>query len=227
MFEILDEQVGTKPESGCWTRTIVERRLSGMVRRDPRSRPQTLERPVAAALAPLLTVAREVSHGRTTVVIARDFTTGREAVWHLLTEPEHLQQWAPFAADRDLSTVGRCVLRMLGAHGEARADLPSVVFVADFPALLEHSWASDMLTWHLTTVSAATRLTLHQTLAGESMASAIAAGWHLCLDVAASILDGHPTAPVRGLAATEHGWVQLNERYAVALGVEPSGWDSR
>ena len=196
-----------------------------MVRHDPKSRPETLERPVSSAEAPLIPVAREVSHGRTTVVLTRDFAVGRDAIWRLITVPDSLQQWSPHTADRDLSQVGRCVLRMLGGQNDAWPDLPSVVLVADSPALLEHSWAGDMLAWRITTIGAASRLTLHQTLADDSMASAIAAGWHLCFDVAASVLDGRPTAPVRGMAAMDYGWRELNERYAVALGVEPARVD--
>jgi uncharacterized protein YndB with AHSA1/START domain len=167
-------------------------------------------------------VAREVSHGRTTVVLTRDFACGRDSVWRLLTAPGSLEKWSPYTADRDLSQVGRCVLRMLDGKGDIDAELPSVVLVADSPRLLEHSWASDMLAWQITTIGAASRLTLHQTLADASMASAIAAGWHLCFDVAASVLTGSPLAPVRGMDAMAHGWRELNERYAAALGVAPS-----
>ncbi len=167
-------------------------------------------------------VAREVSHGRTTVVLTRDFMAGRDSVWRLITVPRQLQRWAPYTADRDLAKVGRCILRMLGGDGETGADIPSVVLVADSPALLEHSWAGDMLAWNITTVGTTSRLTLHQTLEDETMASAIAAGWHLCFEVAESILDGQPTSPVRGIEAMEHGWRELNKRYAIALGVAPS-----
>jgi uncharacterized protein YndB with AHSA1/START domain len=193
-----------------------------MVRHDPKSRPQTLERSASYAQAPLLRVAREVSHGRTTLVLTKDFQAGRDSVWMLLTDPERLRQWAPYTADRDLSRVGRCVLSMLGADGGTDAELPSVVLVADSPALLEHSWASDMLAWNITTIGSASRLTLHQTLADERMASANAAGWHLCLEVAESVLTGSPIPPMRGMEALEHGWHELNEGYATALGVTPS-----
>lgn len=167
-------------------------------------------------------VAREVSHGRTTLVLTRDFATGRDSVWRMLTQPDALRTWAPYTADRDLSHVGRCVLRMLGGDGGTDAEIPSVVLVADSPVLLEHSWASDMLAWTISTVGEASRLTLRQTLADETMASANAAGWHLCLEVAESVLAGKPVPPMRGMDAMEQGWRELNERYATALGVAPS-----
>jgi uncharacterized protein YndB with AHSA1/START domain len=167
-------------------------------------------------------IAREVSHGRTTLVLTRDFASGRDSVWRILTKPDYLRQWAPYIADRDLAQVGRCVLTMLGADSVADAGTPSVVLVAESPTLLEHSWAGDMLAWRITTIGAASRLTLHQTLADETMASDNAAGWHLCLEVADSVLSGNPIAPIRGSDAMEHGWSELNERYATALGVAPS-----
>jgi uncharacterized protein YndB with AHSA1/START domain len=156
------------------------------------------------------------------VVLTRDLPCGRDSVWAMLTRPSSLRRWAPYTADRDLSHVGRCVLTMLGDGDAPDFDIPSVVLVADSPSLLEHSWANDMLAWHVTTLGSRSRLTLHQTLAEETMASAVAAGWHLCLDVASAVLAGSKVAPVRGMDAMNHGWQDLNQRYAVALGVAPS-----
>ncbi len=164
-------------------------------------------------------MAREISHGRTTVVITWDFPAGRDAVWAMLTRPDRLALWAPYTADRDLSHVGRAVLRMLGDDANPDADLSSVVLVADPPRALEHSWGADLLAWQLSVVGSASRLTLRQTLADHTTASAIAAGWHLCLVVAESVLAGHPLPPIRGMDAMDHGWLEFNERYARALGV--------
>jgi uncharacterized protein YndB with AHSA1/START domain len=193
-----------------------------MVRQNSRARPQTLERQPADHLPALASVAREVSHGRTTVVMTWDFAAGRDAVWAMLTDPARLATWAPYTADRNLAHVGRATLRMIGDDENPDVELSSVVLVADPPQLLEHSWGADMLAWQLTVVGASSRLTLHQTLADALMASAIAAGWHLCLGVAASALAGHPVVPVRGMTAMQHGWADLNARYAVALGVPAS-----
>jgi uncharacterized protein YndB with AHSA1/START domain len=200
-----------------------------MVRQSPNSRPVTAER--TANIPPaLLTVAREVTHGRTVVILSRDLDGTPQDVWALLTRPDRLRMWAPHTADRDLSTVGKVTFTMLGDDLSTEGDLPNlpdlraagVVLVADRPRLLEHSWATDLLAWHLPPLASGCRLTLHHTLADDSMASAVAAGWHVCLDVAASILDGHPTPPLRGAEAFKHGWSDLNERYAEALGVEPT-----
>jgi uncharacterized protein YndB with AHSA1/START domain len=213
-----------------------------MVRHDSRSQPETLERPAKSAArkvtapelsAPALSevapfepalseVGRQVSHGRTTVVFTRDLPSGTNSVWALLTKPKRLRLWAPYTSDRDLSQVGRCVLTMLGDGDAPDVDIQSVVLVADAPESLEYSWANDMLAWHVASIGSGSRLTLHQTLADESMASAVAAGWHLCLDIASAVLTGSTVAPIRGMDAMKHGWQDLNERYAVALGVPPT-----
>jgi hypothetical protein len=79
-----------------------------------------------------------------------------------------------------------------------------------------------MLAWRLSPVGSGCRLSLHQTLADETMASANAAGWHLCVEVAASLLAGRAAKPVRGVEALRHGWTELNDAYAEALGVAPT-----
>jgi uncharacterized protein YndB with AHSA1/START domain len=167
-------------------------------------------------------VAREVSHGRTTIVLTWDFREGSPAVWSLLTRPERLRLWAPYTADRDLSKVGHAVLSMLGDGSAPEIEIPSVVLVADAPHVLEHSWSSDLLAWRLTPVGSRCRLTLHQTLADDTMASANAAGWHLCMVTAGAVLRGEDVAPVRGMEAMNHGWAELNDAYAAALGVAPA-----
>jgi uncharacterized protein YndB with AHSA1/START domain len=167
-------------------------------------------------------VAREVSHGRTTIVFTWDFRQGSSRVWALLTDPEKLRMWAPYTADRDLSQVGHAVLSMLIGGNAPDIDVPSVVLVADAPHLLEHSWAADMMAWRLTPHGSGCRLTLHQTLTDEAMASANAAGWHLCIGVAAAVLRGEAVEPIRGMDALNHGWTELNEAYAAALGVAPT-----
>ena len=45
-----------------------------------------------------------------TLVLVRDLRHPPAKVWQALTDPEHLREWAPFDADRNLGAVG---------HGEA------------------------------------------------------------------------------------------------------------
>jgi uncharacterized protein YndB with AHSA1/START domain len=220
--EILDGESSDFAECNGWTRTHAERRLSGMVRQNSRTRPETLERSAAASPPAIGMVAREVSHGRTTIILTWDFRQGSANVWSLLTRADRLQLWAPYTADRDLSKVGHVVLSMLVGGNAPDIEVPSVVLVADAPHVLEHSWAADLLAWRLTPRGSGCRLTLHQTLADATMASANAAGWHLCMGVAAGVLRGEAITPVRGMEAMNHGWAELNDAYAVALGVAPT-----
>jgi uncharacterized protein YndB with AHSA1/START domain len=200
-----------------------------MVRQSPRLRPDTLELPRItqtrkAAKPPLADAAREVNHGRTTVVFPRYFAHSPDKVWSLLTEPDQLARWSPFTADRNLSQSGRATLTMLDGGDPVNSEILSVVFVADSPRILEHSWADDTVAWTLGSDDSAdgTRLVLRQTLANDDLASAVAAGWHLCLEVASSVLDEHPIPPIRGMAAMDHGWADLNRRYARKFGVKPT-----
>jgi hypothetical protein len=55
--------------------------------------------------------------------------------------------------------------------------------------------------------------------AGADWLPKLAAGWHLCLDVAEQLMDGAPTTPIRGDEAMEHGWQELHDAYAERLGI--------
>ncbi|HEU5159174.1 MAG TPA: hypothetical protein VFU43_19415 [Streptosporangiaceae bacterium] len=54
---------------------------------------------------------------------------------------------------------------------------------------------------------------LHHTLKDRDWLPKIAAGWHLCLDVAARLLDADPIEPIRGADAVNYGWTALNAAY--------------
>jgi uncharacterized protein YndB with AHSA1/START domain len=151
-----------------------------------------------------------------TLVFIRDLLHPPERVWAALTEPRQLEQWAPFLADRNLGSTGKATLTMI--DGDARVELPvAEVKVAEPPTLLEYTWGTDLLRWELAALPDGTRLTLRHTVADRDMASKVAAGWHLCLDVADRLLDGHPVPPIRGERARDFGWDKLRESYAQRL----------
>jgi len=105
--------------------------------------------------------------------------------------------------------------------GQGGLELPATVRTADRPTLLEYSWGDDLLRWELEPAGGGTRLTLRHTVADPGMLAGVAAGWHLCLVVAEHLLDGTPIPPIRGSAAKDYGWGELNEAYAKKLGVQP------
>jgi uncharacterized protein YndB with AHSA1/START domain len=170
-------------------------------------------------LTTLLPVAadRDADGQHWTLILTRDLRHAPETVWTALTEPAQLACWAPFEADRDLGATGPATLRMI--DGDSATDLPSTVTRVEAPRLLEYRWGTDLLRWELERQDGGTRLTLRQTVADPDWLPKAAAGWHLCLEVAGHLLDGHPIPPIRGRDALDHGWPELNQAYSSALGL--------
>ncbi|MFC0529619.1 hypothetical protein [Phytohabitans kaempferiae] len=46
----------------------------------------------------------------------------------------------------------------------------------------------------------------------------VAAGWHICLDVAEWLLVGRPLGAIVGEEAKKYGWEELRDAYAARLG---------
>jgi uncharacterized protein YndB with AHSA1/START domain/catechol 2,3-dioxygenase-like lactoylglutathione lyase family enzyme len=154
-----------------------------------------------------------------TLIFIRELRQPPAVVWSALTDPAQLDQWAPFTADRDLGTPGAAGLTMV--DGETRTPLPAEVRLAVAPELLEYTWGEDVLRWELEPAGPGTRLTLRHTLAKPEAAAMVAAGWHLCADVLAKLLDGEPVGVIRGQEAMNHGWEDLRAGYATRF--HPTG----
>jgi len=169
-----------------------------------------------SASGPLADVAAELVDGGWTLVFVRDLRHPPEKVWGALTEPAQLRAWAPFVPDRDLAGTGPATLTIIdGDRSEATA---GVVRRVEPPTLLEYTWADDLLRWELAPTAAGTRLTLRHRATDRDWLAKLAAGWHLCLDVAERLLDGRPVPPIRGEDAHEHGWDELRDAYERKLG---------
>ncbi|MEV4493468.1 SRPBCC family protein [Micromonospora coxensis] len=160
-------------------------------------------------------VAAEPAGDAWTLVLSRDLRHPPELVWAALTDPTRLRDWAPFLADRDLGAPGAATLTLV--DGDAVTAQPSTVRRAEPPHLLEYTWGDDLLRWELTPTATGTRLTLRHTVADRGMLPMVAAGWHLCLDVADHLLAGDPVGPIRGAEAQEFGWADLRDAYATRL----------
>lgn len=141
----------------------------------------------------------------------------REKVWAALTDPARLGEWAPYTADRDLASPGPVTLTMI--DGEVATDVPATVTKVDPPALLEYDLGGDTLRWELVEHGGGTRLILRDTLKNRGWLPKVAAGWHLCLDVADLLLAGTPVGPIRGEEARRFGWEELNRAYAAKFGI--------
>lgn len=158
----------------------------------------------------------------TVVTFPRTLPYPVDQVWAAVTDPEMLAQWTPYTADRNLGSVGEVVIAMLSEEGDPEMSFPASVRVVDEARRLEHEWGPDELIWDLTPVDGGTRVVLTQRSRAEGMASALAAGWHLCFDVLDGLLAGSPFGPIVGAKAREYGWDDLNSRYARQLGIEES-----
>ena len=164
---------------------------------------------------PLAQVSRVPADGEWDLVFVRDLRHPPEKVWAALTEPDQLAQWAPFLASRGLGTPGDTTLSTV--NGDETFDQPATVLRAERPTLLEYTWGDGLLRWELTPSGSGTRLTLRHRVEKPDLAPMMAAGWHLCLDVAGHLLDGDPVGPIRGAEAMDFGWTELRDAYAERL----------
>jgi uncharacterized protein YndB with AHSA1/START domain len=165
----------------------------------------------------LAEVSARADGERWTLVFVRELRHPPRAVWSALTDPAALAQWAPFDADRDLGRAGAATLTMAGGDGTEVSRVE--VRRAEAPHLLEYTWDEDVLRWELEPIATGTRLTLRHTVADQTWIPRVAAGWHVCLDVADRMLAGDPVGRIVGEAAKQHGWQRLHDAYAARLPV--------
>jgi len=171
---------------------------------------------------PIADITSYIESDRSTLVFVRHLPAGPELVWVALTEPTRLRLWAPFTAERDLTSASKINLRI--ADGVHAADLLAIVFRATPPTLLEYSWGTDHLTWELAASGTGTRLTLHHVVKNSDWLPSLAAGWHLCLAAAERVLDGRPIEPIVGSKVRRYGWDRLYEAYEARLGIRGTKW---
>jgi uncharacterized protein YndB with AHSA1/START domain len=157
-----------------------------------------------------------------TLLFTREVHHPIERVWQVLTSPAELRQWAPFDPERDLEQPGKVTLIMAG--GAEPIPLPSEVRHAERPHLLEYTWGEDVLRWALSPTATGTRLVLRHTTNDRSMVPKVAAGWHICLDVAERLMAGDPVGRIVAEEARAYGWEALNQQYAATLGISDTGW---
>jgi len=90
------------------------------------------------------------------------------------------------------------------------------VLVSDAPVELVHRWGAHVLRWTLQPTEAGSRLTLEHTFEHHAESGSYAAGWHICLAVLATTIDGYEVERVVGSRALEYGWSELRDRYEAA-----------
>ncbi|HSQ28437.1 MAG TPA: SRPBCC family protein [Gemmatimonadaceae bacterium] len=152
-----------------------------------------------------------------TLVLVRELRHPPAKVWKALTDPEHLREWAPFDADRNLGAVGTAKLTTVGAPAERVTE--TQIKRADAPRTLEYNWGGFDIRWQLEPLGDGTRLTLWHNI-DRRYISMGAAGWHICIDVLDQLLDGEPIGRIVGPDAMKFGgWQRLNAEYAQQFGL--------
>jgi len=152
-----------------------------------------------------------------TLVLVKQLRHAPERVWHALTDPAQLREWAPFDADGSLAKAGTTVkLTTVGAPMVSAA----TVTRADAPRLLVYNWGDHELRWELQPLAGGTHLTLWTNI-DRRYISMGAAGWHICFDVLDHLLDGTPIGRIAGPETMKFdGWQRLNAEYAKQFGIE-------
>jgi uncharacterized protein YndB with AHSA1/START domain len=173
-------------------------------------------------LGALSEVECHANENKWALVFVRDLRHPPEKVWAALADPAHLVKWAPYTSDRNLGSTGAAILRM--NEGEEPEDFSSWVSRAEPSCVLEHTWGADLLRWNLEAINTGTRLTLSHTTQKLGWVPKMAAGWHICLVVAESMLDGQSIGPIVGKKARDYGWENLNDTYAKKLAIPNTGW---
>ena len=151
-----------------------------------------------------------------TLVLVRELRHSPQKVWHALTDPASLREWAPFDADRSLAAVGSVKLSTVGTPAPQVSE--TEVTRADAPKLLEYRWGDNQMRWELEPLGDGTRLTLWHNIDRGFIAMG-AAGWHICLDVLDRLMSDEPIGRIVGGDAMRFGWPRLNEEYAKRFGI--------
>ena len=159
---------------------------------------------------------------RWTLTFTRKLAHPREKVWRAVTEPEHLAVWYPqeIVGERKAGAPLRFVTPGDGGDG-----FDGQMLVFDPPSVMEFTWGTDLLRIELAADGAETVLTLTDTFDDVGKAARDAAGWHECLDLLVSDLDGTPPL------AQGDTWLRVHPVYVSTLGPEastigpPPGWN--
>jgi uncharacterized protein YndB with AHSA1/START domain len=148
-----------------------------------------------------------------TLVLVRELRHPPARVWEAITDPEHLHEWAPFDADRNLGTVGSARLTTVGAPKPMVSE--TQITRADKPKLLEFNWGGFDIRFQLEPLgSGGTKLTLWHNIDRNYIAMG-AAGWHICIDVLDHLLANQPIGRLVGPDAMKFGgWQRLHGEYA-------------
>ncbi|MFD0617052.1 SRPBCC family protein [Paenibacillus sp. GCM10027629] len=128
-------------------------------------------------------------------------------VWAYLTDNEKLQQWFSELRVEALREGGRILFDMQNGTFEEMT-----ITSFEHNAVLAFTWGEDAVSFELHPAQEGTLLVMKETIHRITPHTPRdLAGWHVCLDVIASLLDG------RDFGSREKVWKPLYEQYKEAM----------
>lgn len=146
---------------------------------------------------------RAIENGEWEARFERSLGHGVASVWSMLTDNGQLARWFPELSVDDLRVGGAFKFDMGGGNEEKMEILELKPL-----ALLAYTWAEDQVRFELDETSEGCRLELveHITRITDHTPRDLA-GWHVCLDVIAALLDG------REIESRKAAWEEKYEQY--------------
>lgn len=132
--------------------------------------------------------------GQVALRFVRHLAHPPEKVWRAITESEHLRAWLPTDIVGERAEGAKIELPFWPDHVEAfgipTPVLDGEILVWDPPKVFEWMWSTDRLRFELTPADGGTTLTFTTWISGAGAGlTKQAAGYHLCFDQLAELLD--------------------------------------
>jgi uncharacterized protein YndB with AHSA1/START domain len=138
----------------------------------------------------------------------------RETVWRALTEDQHLAEWFPTTIEGERASGAPLHFSFRQSEGEP---FDGEMRVFDPPSVMELLWAEDVLRFELLPEGPACLLVLTVTFPEYGKAARDGAGWHVCLEQLARVVDGAVPPP-----QSASRWRDVHRVYVERLGPEAS-----
>jgi uncharacterized protein YndB with AHSA1/START domain len=135
-------------------------------------------------------------------------------VWRALTEDEHLAGWFPTTIEGERASGAPLRFSFRQSEGEP---FDGEMLVFDPPTVMALRWADDVLRFELTPHGSGCVLDLTVTFPEYGKAARDGAGWHVCLEHLAHVVDG--TSPP---SEQPDRWRVVHGEYVRRLGPEAS-----
>jgi len=153
----------------------------------------------------MLSELRKADHGFI-AQFERHYKHSIEEVWAYLTENEKLNRWFPELEVEELRQGGLIKFNMPDG-----TQLDMTILDMKFLSVLEYTWGEDRVSFELAAEPGGCLLYLKETIqAVTPHTPKDLAGWHVCLDVIAALLNGT-------VMDRKREWERMYEQYIQAV----------